>query len=94
MPLPGTPVDEAERKRAWTALPLRVRTAVRRMHRQFGHGLADEVLITHRLKESGSCTARCARTPDSQLRTCVHDAAALSASLCWGNSLTQALQLE
>ena len=38
MPSPGTPVDEeAERRRAWTALPLRVRTAVRRMHRQFGH---------------------------------------------------------
>ena len=25
MPLPGTPVDEAERRRAWIALPLRVR---------------------------------------------------------------------
>ena len=37
MPLPGTPIDEAERRRSWTALPLRVRTAVRRMHRQFGH---------------------------------------------------------
>ena len=37
MPLPGTPVDEAERRRAWVALPLRVRTAIRRMHRQFGH---------------------------------------------------------
>ena len=37
MPLPGTPVDEAERKGAWTALPLRVRTALRRMHRQSGH---------------------------------------------------------
>ena len=33
MPLPGTPVDEAERRRAWIALPLRVRTAIRRMHR-------------------------------------------------------------
>ena len=37
MPLPGTHVDEAERRHAWTALPLRVRTAIRRMHRQFGH---------------------------------------------------------
>ena len=37
MPLPGTPVDEAERRRAWIAIPLRVRTATRRMHRQFGH---------------------------------------------------------
>ena len=35
MPLPGTPVDEAERRRVWIALPLRVRTAIRRMHRQF-----------------------------------------------------------
>ena len=31
MPLRGTPVDEAERRRAWIALPLRVRTAIRRM---------------------------------------------------------------
>ena len=37
MPLPGTPVDEAERRRSWIALPLRVRTAIRWMHRQFGH---------------------------------------------------------
>ena len=37
MPLPGTRVDEAERRRSWIALPLRVRTAIRRMHRQFGH---------------------------------------------------------
>ena len=37
MPLPGTPVDEAERRRSWIALPLRVRAAIRRMHRQFGH---------------------------------------------------------
>ena len=37
MPLPCTPVDEAERRRAWIAPPLRVRTATRRMHRQFGH---------------------------------------------------------
>ena len=37
MPLLGTPVDEAERRRAWIARPLRVRTAIRRMHRQFGH---------------------------------------------------------
>ena len=37
MPLLGIPVDEAERRRFWIALPLRVRTAIRRMHRQFGH---------------------------------------------------------
>ena len=37
MPLLGTPVDEAGRRRSWIALPLRVRTAIRRMHRQFGH---------------------------------------------------------
>ena len=30
MPLPGTPVDEAERRRSWIALPLRVRTAILR----------------------------------------------------------------
>ena len=37
MPLRGTPIDEAERRRSWIALPMRVRTAIRRMHRQFGH---------------------------------------------------------
>ena len=36
MPLPGTPVDEAERRRSWIALPLRVRTAIRQCIRQFG----------------------------------------------------------
>ena len=30
-------MDEAERRRIWTALPLRVRTAIWRMHHQFGH---------------------------------------------------------
>ena len=37
MPLPRTAVDEAERRNISTALPLRVRTATRRMHRQLGH---------------------------------------------------------
>ncbi len=37
MPLPGTPKDEAERRRLWLLIPLRARAAIRRMHRQFGH---------------------------------------------------------
>ena len=37
MTLPGTPVDEAERRRSWIAPPLKVRIAIRGMHRQFGH---------------------------------------------------------
>ena len=38
MPLPGTQVDEAERRPFLDCTTtLRVRTAIRRMHRQFGH---------------------------------------------------------
>ena len=35
--IPGLPEDEAERRRAWRKLPQRVRIAVRRLHRAFGH---------------------------------------------------------
>ena len=35
--VPGLPEDEAERRKKWKALPQRVRIAVRRLHRQFGH---------------------------------------------------------
>ena len=37
MPLPGTPKDEAARISSWLKIPLRVRSAIRRLHRQFGH---------------------------------------------------------
>ena len=58
MPLTGTPVDEAERRRSWIALPLRVRTAIRRMHRQFGHP-SSTVLVQ---------ILRAARAPPSTFR--------------------------
>ena len=62
MPLPGTPVDEAERRRAWIALPLRVRTAIRRMHRQFGHP-SSTVLVQ---------ILRAARAPPEYIQACRH----------------------
>ena len=62
MSLPGTPVDEAERRRAWTALPLRVRTAMRRMHRQFGH-TSSTVLVQ---------ILRAARAPPEYIQACRH----------------------
>ena len=34
---PGLPEDETERRRSWRKLPQRVRIAVRRLHRAFGH---------------------------------------------------------
>ena len=62
MLLPGIPVDEAERRRAWTALPLRVRTAVRRMHRQFGHP-SPTFLVQ---------VLRAARAPSEYIQACRH----------------------
>ena len=62
MPLPGTPVDEAERRRSWIALPLRVRTAIRRMHRQFGQPpstVSVQIL-------------RAARAPPEYIQACRH----------------------
>ena len=35
--VPGLPLEEAKRREAWKKLPQRVRIAVRRLHRQFGH---------------------------------------------------------
>ena len=62
MPLPGTPVDEAERRRSWIALPLRVRTGIRRMHRQFGHP-SSTVLVQ---------ILRAARAPPEYIQACRH----------------------
>ena len=36
-PFPGTPSNEAERRAAWRTIPQRVRVAIRRLHRSFGH---------------------------------------------------------
>ena len=35
--IPGAPLDEAQRRAQWRALPTRTRIAIRRLHRQFGH---------------------------------------------------------
>ena len=58
MPLLGTPVDEAERRRAWIALPLRVRTAIRRMHHP-----SSTVLVQ---------ISRAARAPPEYIQACRH----------------------
>ena len=35
--MPGLPEDESKRRKAWCALPARIRIAARRLHRQSGH---------------------------------------------------------
>ena len=37
LPLPGTPQTEVDRRAAWLKPPHRVRSAIRRLHGQFGH---------------------------------------------------------
>ena len=37
IPLPGVPKDERERRLQWSKVPRRIRAAVRRLHKQFGH---------------------------------------------------------
>ena len=44
IPLPGMPEKEGERRKEWAKVPLRVRTAIRRLHRQYGH-VPNKVLI-------------------------------------------------
>ena len=62
MPLLGTPVDEAERRRSWIVLPLRVRTAKRRVHRQFGDP-SSTVLVQ---------ILRATRAPPEYFQACRH----------------------
>ena len=35
--IPNLPIKEAERRAGWRSLPQKVRIAIRRLHRQFGH---------------------------------------------------------
>ena len=56
MSFPGAPATEAERRAAWRALPQRVRVAIRRLHRAFGH-LPGAVLTHASVKTSSSFTA-------------------------------------
>ena len=35
--IPNLPIKEAERRAGWKSLPQKVRIAIRRLHRQFGH---------------------------------------------------------
>jgi len=37
IPLPGAPVAEAARRKKWLKIPRRARTAIRKMHREWGH---------------------------------------------------------
>ena len=37
IPLPGTPVGEAERRKEWLKIPRPARAAIWRLHNQFGH---------------------------------------------------------
>ena len=37
LPLPGVPKSERERRKVWTQVPQRIRAAIRRLHKQFGH---------------------------------------------------------
>ena len=37
VPLPGVPIEEAERRRKWIKIPARTRAASRKMHREWGH---------------------------------------------------------
>ncbi len=50
IPLPGMPEKEGERRKEWAKIPLRVRTAIRRLHRQYGH-VGNKVLM-HLMKLS------------------------------------------
>ena len=57
--IPGLPQDEAERRHQWRKLPARVRIAVRRLHRQFGHVPRQTVIRqspfrAHRCREASS----------------------------------------
>ena len=44
IPLPGTPKDEANRRKEWLKLPRVARAAIRRLHATFGH-VPNTVLI-------------------------------------------------
>ena len=35
--IPNLPIKEAERRAGWRKLPQKIRIAIRRLHRQFGH---------------------------------------------------------
>ena len=46
MPLPGVPKDEAERRRKWSKLSMKVRAAIRALHRMLGHKPRSALLQT------------------------------------------------
>ena len=72
--LPGLLLEESERRAKWRAVPQRIRVAIRRLHRQFGH-CPKKVLINllrtakidkayvdaarfHRCQATAKCTCR------------------------------------
>ena len=62
IPLPGTPLQEQARRQLWLKLPRIARTAIRRMHTQFGH-VPNAVLKD---------LLRAAKCPDEYVQACEH----------------------
>ena len=76
--VPGFPQDEAARRAGWRKLPQRVRVAVRRLHRQFGH--VPNRVLTQILRASRASKDfinavklhRCTQCEDSKSRRSSH----------------------
>ena len=76
--IPGLPLEESERRAKWRAVPQRIRVAIRRLHRQFGH-CPKKVLInllrTAKIDKSYIDAAnfhRCNHCEDAQPRRNAH----------------------
>ena len=76
--IPGLPLEESERRAKWRAVPQRIRVAIRRPHRQFGH-CPKKVLInllpTAKIDKSYIDAAnfhRCNQCEDAQPRRNAH----------------------
>ena len=76
--IPGLPLEESERRAKWRAVPQRIRVAIRRLHRQFGH-CPKKVLInllrTAKIDKSYIDAAnfhRCNQCEDAQPRRNAH----------------------
>ena len=76
--IPGLPLEESERRAKWRAVPQRIRVAIRRLHRQFGHcpkKVLVKVLRTAKIDKSYIDAAnfhRCNQCEDAQPRRHAH----------------------
>eukprot|EP00439_Symbiodinium_sp_Y106_P072081 s1917_g13.t1 len=76
--IPGLPVEESERRAKWRAVPQRIRVAIRRLHRQFGHcpkKVLVNLLRTAKVDKSYIDAAnfhRCNQCEDAQPRRNAH----------------------